>query len=61
MPDCLVALTAAENAIAQIPRLAENYTRAPWENWYRGSKKLNISAAQQLTRDVLKQFGPVRR
>ena len=60
MPDCLVALTAAENAIAQIPRLAENYTRAPWENWYRGSKKLNISAAQQLTRDVLKQFGPVR-
>ena len=58
--DCLAALTAAEKTITQIPRLAENYTRAPWENWYRGSKKLNLSAAQQLTRDVLKQFGDAR-
>ena len=55
MADCAAALTAAEAAFAQIPVLAENYARAPWENWYRGSKKLNIAATLQRTRDVLQQ------
>lgn len=55
MAECAAALTAAEAAFAQIPVLAENYARAPWENWYRGSKKLNIAATLQRTRDVLQQ------
>jgi hypothetical protein len=57
MADAVAALTAAEAAFAQIPRLAEGYARDPWENWYRGSKKLNIAATLQRTRDVLLQAG----
>jgi hypothetical protein len=55
MAVCAAALTAAEAAFAGIPVLAENYARAPWENWYRGSKKLNIAATLQRTRDTLQQ------
>jgi hypothetical protein len=61
MAECVAALTAAEAAFAQIPRLAEGYARDPWENWYRGSKKLNIAATLQRTRDVLQQAGRVPR
>lgn len=51
--ECTVALTAAAAAFAEIPVLAESYCRGPWENWYRGTKKLNVTALLKRTRDVL--------
>jgi len=50
---CKDELHRAEAAFSQIPVLAESYCWGPWEHWYRGSKKLNITATQQRTRDVL--------
>lgn len=47
------ALTVAAAAIAEIPVLAETYCRGPWENWYRGTKKLNVTALLKRTRAVL--------
>jgi hypothetical protein len=52
---CTEALANAETAFAQIPVLAEGYCRGPWENWYRGCKKLNVTATLKRTRDVLEQ------
>jgi len=52
---CVEALVKAEAAFAQIPVLAEGYCRGEWENWYRGCKKLNVSATLKRTRDVLEQ------
>ena len=49
------SLAQAEAAFAQIPVLAEGYCRGEWENWYRGCKKLNVSATLKRTRDVLDQ------
>ena len=54
-PACVAALAQAEAAFAQIPVLAEGYCRGEWENWYRGCKKLNVSATLKRTRDVLEQ------
>ncbi len=50
---CTSALTEAAAAFAQIPILAETYSRGPWENWYRGTKKINLTALLKRTRDVL--------
>lgn len=55
MPDCIAALKNAEAAFAQIPELAKSYASGEWEGWYRGSKKLNIGAILQRTRDLLEQ------
>ena len=54
-PACAGALATAEQAFAQIPILTENYCRGPWSNWYRGCKKLSITATLKRTRDVLEQ------
>ncbi len=50
------SLAGAATAIAEIPILAEGYCRGPWENWYRGTKKLNPTALWQRTRDVAAQM-----
>jgi hypothetical protein len=52
---CAAALASAEAAFAEIPRISESYCRGPWENWYRGCRKLNIEATLKRTRDVLAQ------
>ncbi len=52
---CAAALASAEASFAEIPRFSEPYCRGPWENWYRGCRKLNIEAALKRTRDVLAQ------
>lgn len=54
-PSCVASLAQAEAAFARIPILAESYCRGQWENWYRGCKKLNVSATLKRTRDVLEQ------
>ena len=54
-PACARALAEAEAAFAQLPGLAESYCRGRWENWYRGCKKLNVSATLKKTRDVLER------
>jgi len=53
LPAGTAALTVAAAAFAEIPILAETYCRGPWENWYRGTKKLNVTALLKRTRDVL--------
>jgi len=50
---CVRALSAAEAAFAKIPVLAEGYCHDKWSNWYRGCKKLNVSANLKRTREVL--------
>jgi hypothetical protein len=55
IPACAEALASAEAAFAQIPVLAADYCRGPWENWYRGTKKINITATLQRTHAVLQQ------
>lgn len=52
---CAEALAGAEVAFAQVPVLAADYCRGPWENWYRGAKKLNIATTLKRTREVLQQ------
>lgn len=52
---CVEALVKAEAAFAQIPVLAKDYCHGHWEGWYRGCKKLNVSATLKRTRDVLDQ------
>ena len=52
---CAEALANASAAFAQIPVMAEGYCRGPWENWYRGCKKLNVETTLQKTRDVLER------
>jgi hypothetical protein len=52
---CTEALAQAEAAFARIPILADDYCRGEWENWYRGCKKLNVSATLKRTRDILEQ------
>lgn len=54
-PACVESLAQAEAAFARIPLLAESYCRGDWENWYRGCKKLNVSATLKRTREVLEQ------
>jgi hypothetical protein len=54
-PACATALTQAEAAFARIPVLAEGYCRGTWTHWYRGCKKLNVSATLKRTRDVLEK------
>lgn len=54
-PACAQALAAAEDAFARIPVLAADYCRGSWENWYRGCRKLNVTATLKRTRDVLAQ------
>ncbi|MDO8542078.1 MAG: glycosyl hydrolase 115 family protein [Opitutaceae bacterium] len=55
LPACVEALRVAEAAMAGIPALSEAYTRGRWENWYRGTKKINLAATLKRTRDVLRQ------
>jgi len=55
LPAATAALAEAEAAFARIPVLAEDYCRGPWANWYRGAKKLNITATLEGTRAVLAQ------
>ncbi|MEI7733289.1 MAG: glycosyl hydrolase 115 family protein [Verrucomicrobiota bacterium] len=57
---CIDALAQAEAAFARIPSLAERYCRGEWENWYRGCKKLNISATLKRTQEVLEQARQVK-
>ena len=52
---CVAALEAAAVAFEKIPELAKGYCRGKWEDWYRGCKKLNISATMDRTRAVLEQ------
>ena len=52
---CVAALAKAEAAFAQLPVLAQDDCRSPWENWYRGFKKLNLETTLKKTRDVLEQ------
>jgi hypothetical protein len=52
---CADALARAEAAFAQIPVLAADYCRGQWENWYRGTKKINLTTTLQRTRGVLQQ------
>lgn len=52
---CIDALEQADTAFAQIPVLAETYCLGEWQNWYRGCKKLNLSATLMRTREVLEQ------
>ena len=52
---CAASLVQAEAAFARIPALAEGYCRGQWADWYRGCKKLNVSATLKRTRDVLEQ------
>lgn len=54
-PACASSLVQAEAAFARIPALAEGYCRGQWADWYRGCKKLNVSATLKRTRDVLEQ------
>ena len=54
-PACVAGLRQAEAAFARIPVLADGYCRGEWENWYRGCKKLNVSATLKRTREVLEQ------
>ena len=54
-PACVESLAQAEAAFARIPLLAESYCHGDWENWYRGCKKLNVSATLKRTREVLEQ------
>ncbi len=51
-PTCARALAEAEEAFAKIPELAEGYCTGKWQTWYRGCKKLNVSAVLRKTRDV---------
>jgi hypothetical protein len=60
MPEFISALTHAEAAFARIPELAKSYASGEWEGWYRGSKKLNIAAILQRTRDLLEQAKKLR-
>jgi hypothetical protein len=55
LPACADALAGADAAFARIPVLAADYCRGPWENWYRGTKKINVTATLKRTRDVLEQ------
>lgn len=50
---CVEALARAEASFGEIPVLAEGYCQRQWKNWYRGCKKLNVSATLKRTRDVL--------
>ena len=50
---CVQALEAAEVAFSKIPVLAEGYCHGRWKEWYRGCKKLNVSATLKKTRDLL--------
>jgi hypothetical protein len=50
---CARALAGAEEAFAKIPGLAEGYCTGKWQTWYRGCKKLNVSAVLQKTHDVV--------
>ncbi|MFA5192483.1 MAG: glycosyl hydrolase 115 family protein [Verrucomicrobiia bacterium] len=52
---CAASLVQAEAAFTRIPALAERYCRGQWADWYRGCKKLNVSATLKRTRDVLEQ------
>jgi len=50
---CAQSLDAAEKAFAQIPELVEGYCTGRWQTWYRGCRKLNVSAMLRKTRDVV--------
>jgi hypothetical protein len=45
-------VTAAQAAIADIRAAQKLATRGPWENWYRGDKKMNIGEAERLTNEL---------
>lgn len=53
--ECVAHLEQAAAVFAEIPDLARDYCRGEWENWYRGCKKLNISATLKRTDEVLEQ------
>jgi hypothetical protein len=52
---CAQELSHAESEFAEIPALAAGYSSGQWENWYRGCRKLNITATLKQTREVLEQ------
>ena len=56
-PACARALDAAEAAFAEIPKRAEGYCSGKWQAWYRGCKKLNVSATMTKTREVAELVG----
>ncbi|HNX34069.1 MAG TPA: glycosyl hydrolase 115 family protein [Kiritimatiellia bacterium] len=51
-PACARALREAGTAFEEVPRLAEEYCSGKWKEWYRGCKKLNVSATMKKTREV---------
>ena len=51
-PACARALKEAGAAFEENPRLAEGYCAGKWSDWYRGCRKLNISATMKKTREV---------
>jgi len=53
MKACVLALEAADAAFVKIPMLAESYCQGKWKEWYRGCRKLNISATLKRTHDAL--------
>jgi len=61
LPATAAALAEAEAAFARIPVLAEDYCRGPWAHWYRGAKKLDITATLERTRAVLAQSRAVEK
>jgi hypothetical protein len=52
---CVKSLESAEAAFAQIPGLVDGYCHDKWKTWYRGCKKLDVSAALAKTREVLEE------
>ena len=54
LPTCVRLLKEADEAFSEIPHLAKGYCAGKWADWYRGCKKLNITATLKRTRDVAK-------
>lgn len=51
-PGAESALALALDALTQVQQAKALASAAPWENWYRGDKKMNIAAMAELTTSV---------
>lgn len=51
-PACAQALAGASAAFGEIPKQAEGYCTGAWREWYRGCRKLNVSATMKKTQEV---------
>lgn len=49
---CANALASAEAAFEKIPACVDGYCHGIWKTWYRGCRKLNVSATLAKTREV---------